>query len=71
MGQRCIKIGRLLTDFTPCLIVLHITYLSHQVDAVGNHDQNHTHVLSERQQQIAEVFAFDHRVLFVQFLNAV
>ena len=59
-----------ITNLLLGIAIGYVTYLSHQVHAVGNHDKYHTHVLGKRQQQVAEILALDDRVLLVQFLNA-
>ena len=49
-------------------IVLAILYLPHDVYAVGNHDENDTHVLSESQQQVAEILGLDGRAFGIKFV---
>ena len=43
----------------------------HQIHTVGNHYQDHPHVLSKRQQQVAEVLALHHRILLIELADAV
>ena len=71
VGQRRIEISRLLRHLHLSLDILSIAYLAHQVDTIGNHDENHTHILGKREQQIAEVLALDSRILIVELLDAI
>ena len=50
-------------------LLLGITNLTHQIDPVGNHDQDDPHVFGERYQQISEILAFNHGILLVQLLH--
>ena len=49
---------------------MRVAYLSHEVHAVGNHDENHAHVLGEGEQEVSEVLALYDGVFLVQFLYA-
>ena len=49
MGQRRIEIGRLLRHLLASFLIIRIANLTHQVQAVGNHDQHHPHILGKRQ----------------------
>ena len=69
VSQRRVQIAGFLAHLRLRLNVLRVTYLAHQVHAVGNHYQYHAHVFGERQQQVAEVLALYHRVLLVKLLN--
>ena len=71
MGQGGIEIGRFLGYFQLCLHILRVTNLAHQVHTVGNHDQNHAHILCKRQEQVAEVLTLDHRILQVELLDTI
>ena len=71
VGQRRIEISRLLRHLHLSLDILSIANLAHQVDTIGNHDENHTHILGKREQQIAEVLALDSRILIVELLDAI
>ena len=71
MGQRGIEIGRFLGYFQLCLHILRVTNLAHQVHTIGNHDQNHAHILCKRQEQVAEVLTLDHRILQVELLDTI
>ena len=70
MSQRRIQVGRLLAHLTAQLVVRRVAYLPHQVHAVGNHDEYHAHILSKRQQQVAEVLALNNGILLVELLDA-
>ena len=70
VGQRGIEVAGLLAYLQLGLHVLRVADLPHQVHAVGNHDENHAHVLGERQQQVAEVLTLDDGVLLVEVLDA-
>ena len=70
MSQRRIQITGLLGHLLSGLLVERVAHLTHQVHPVGNHEENHAHVFSKRNEQIAEVFALDHRIALVKLLNA-
>ena len=70
MGQWCIEIGSLFAHLTFGFLVGSVANLSHEVHAVGNHDEDDAHVLGKRQQEVAEILAFDDGVLLVEFLYA-
>ena len=69
MGKWSIEVACLLADALLCLYVLCVANLPHQVHPVGNHYQDYPHVFGERQKQVAEVLAFDYRVLLVEVLD--
>ena len=71
MRQRGIQISSLLRYLQLGLYVLRIANLSHQVHAIGNHYQYHTHILGKREQQISEVLALHRRVFIIQLLYTV
>ena len=71
MSQRCIQIGSLLRHFHLGFSILSVTDLTHQVDAIGNHNEDHTHILGKGQQKITEVLALHHRILLIELLDAV
>ena len=71
MGQRGIEVRRLLRHLHLRLHVLRVTDLPHQVHPVGNHDQDHAHVLGKGEQQVTEVLALDDGILLVEQLDAV
>ena len=71
MGQRRIKIGCLLRYLLTGFLIIRIAYLTHQIQTVGNHNQHHPHVLSKRQQQVAEVLTFYGGGLFIELLDTV
>ena len=70
MGEWGIEIGGLLTDLVLGAVVIGIFNLSHQVHPVGNHDEDDAHVLSKRQQQVAEVLRLNDGIFLVQLLDA-
>ena len=65
VGKRSIEVACLLRHLVACLFIRGITNLPHKVHTVGNHDENDTHVLSEAQQQVAEVLTLYLRVLLI------
>ncbi len=54
-GERRIDVHRLLGDPEP-LSLGHVVERAHVVQAVGELDEQHAHVLGDRQQQLAQVF---------------
>ena len=68
MGKGCIEIGRFVGYLPAGFIVLAIFYLPHDVYAVGNHNENDTHVLGESQQQVAEILGLDGRAFGIKFV---
>ena len=68
MGKGRIEISRFVGYLPTGFIVLAILYLPHDVYAVGNHDENDTHVLSESQQQVAEILGLDGRAFGIKFV---
>ena len=71
MGQGSIEIGSLLRHLHLRLDILRVADLAHQVHTVGNHDEDHAHVLCKRKKQVAEVLALDDGILLVELLDAV
>ena len=69
MCQRGIQISRFIGHFQSGFFVGAVLNLSHQVHTVGNDDQNHPHVFSKRQKQVAEVFRFDGGALGIEFVD--
>ena len=47
VSQRSVQIACLLCHPALCLLVGCVAYLSHQIDAVGNHNQNNAHVFGK------------------------
>ena len=43
--------------------------LPHQIDTTGNDDEDDAHVFCKREQQVAEVFGLDGRILLVYFVD--
>ena len=70
VGKRCIEVIGLLTHLYLCLFLFGIPDLPHQVYTIGNHNEDHTHVLGKGEQQIPEILALYDRILSVQLLNA-
>ena len=70
VGQRRIEVGSLFGHLMLGRCIVGIPDLSHQVHAVGYHDEDDPHVLGKREEQVAEVLALDDGVLLVQFLYA-
>ena len=68
MGKGRIEIGRFVGYLPAGFIVLAIFYLPHDVYAVGNHNENDTHVLGESQQQVAEILGLDGRAFGIKFV---
>ena len=58
-----------VTSFLAHLMLRHhlfcVTYLSHHVHTVGYHDEDHAHVLRERDEQVAKILALDDWVALV------
>ena len=71
VSQRRVKVGSFLTNRHLCLGIVRITDLAHQVHTIGNHDQDHPHILCKGKQQIAEVFTLDNRVFLIELLYTV
>ena len=70
VGEGCKEVGRLFADAMLGVLVVGVANLPHQVHTVGNHDQDDTHVFGKRQQQIAEVLAFNDGTLLVEVADA-
>ena len=70
MGEGSIQVVGLLAYLSFGLLVLRITNLAQQIHTVGNHDQDYTHVLGKRQQEVPEVLALNNGVLLVELLDA-
>ena len=70
MSQRRIEVGCFLADFPLGLRMAGVANLTHQVDAVGNHNEDDTHVLGKGQQQITEILRLDDGILLVKLLDA-
>ena len=70
VGKRGVEVTGFLAHLVLGILLRGVTNLPHQVDPVCNHDENHTHVFGEREQQVAEVLALDDRILLVQFTDA-
>ena len=68
MGKGRIEISRFVGYLPTGFIVLAILYLPHDVYAVGNHDENDTHVFGESQQQVAEILGLDGRAFGIKFV---
>ena len=71
MSQRGIEIGCLLRYLQLGLHILCVANLPHQVHTVGNHNQDHAHILGKRQQQVTEILALDDGILLIELLDAV
>ena len=50
VSQWRIEVGGFFADAVLGLLVVRVTYLAHQVHAIGNHDENHAHIFGKRQQ---------------------
>ena len=68
--QRSIEIGRLHCHLSLCLDVLRVLDLSHDADAVGNHDEDDAHVFRKSDEQAAEVVASHRSTLGVHLADA-
>ena len=68
VGQWRIEIAGFLRHLVLCLLVGSVAYLSHDIDAVGDHDEDDAHVFGKGEQEVAEVVAFDDRVFVVEML---
>lgn len=70
MGQWRIEIAGFFRHLVLCLLVRRVADLSHDVHTVGDHDEDHAHILGKAQEQIAEVLAFDDGVFLIELLDA-
>ena len=70
VGQGSIEIGSLLRHLMLGIGIVGVLDLAHQIDAVGNHDEDDAHVLGKRQKQVAEILGLDNGILLVEFLDA-
>ena len=70
VGKRGIEVGSFLSHITPCLVVRVVLYLTHEVDAVRNHDEYDPHVLGKREEEVTEVLAFHNGVFLVKLTDA-
>ena len=70
VGKGGIKISSLLAHLMLCLRLSRITDLTHQVDTVGNHNKDDTHILGKGEQQVTEILRLDDRVLLIKVLDA-
>ena len=68
MGEGSVQIGGFIGHLSACFVVLALLYLAHDVHAVGNHNENDTHVLGESQQQVAEILGLDGRAFGIKFV---
>ena len=58
MGEGSIQIGRLVRHLLTSFVIGGILDLAHQIDTVGNHDEDDSHIFGKRQQQITEILRF-------------
>ena len=70
MRQRSIEIFSLLAHFLLRFELLCVAYLTHQIHAVGNHDEDDAHVLGKGEEEVAEVLRLDDGILPVELLYA-
>ena len=68
MGEWGIEVSGLFAHLSLGLQVMGVTNLPHEVHTVSDHDENDTHILSKRKQQVAEVLALDDWVFLVELL---
>ena len=68
VGQRGIQVSRLVGYLQAGFLVVRVLYLAHQVHTVGNHDENHAHILGKGEEQVAEVFRLDGGTLGIQLV---
>ena len=57
VGERRIEVGGFIGDVFAELGVGVVVDHAHEAQSVGNHDDNHAHVLGKSEQQVAEVVA--------------
>ena len=70
MGQRGVEKHALAADLAPQRIVAGVAYAAHEAHAVGNHDEDHAHVLRKGEQEVAEVLRLDDGRLAVELPDA-
>ena len=70
VGEGCKEIGCFLANAMLGVLVVGVANLSHEVHPVGYHDQDDTHVFGKRQQQIAEVLAFNDWTFLIEVADA-
>ena len=70
VSQRSIKICRFHGHLALCFHLWRVFDLAHGVHSVCQHDENHAHVFSKRNQQAAEIFALHSGTLLVKVANA-
>ena len=69
MRQRSIQVSSLVCYLEPVLLVARIFDFAHHVHTIRNHNQDYTHILRKRKQQITEVFRLDSRTLRIQLVR--
>ena len=69
MCQRSIQVSSLVRHFEPVLLVARVLDLAHHIHTIRNHNQDYTHILRKRKQQITEVFRLDSRTLRIQLVR--
>ena len=68
MGQGSIEISGLIGYLPAGFVIFALLDLPHDVYAVGNHNENDTHVFGESQQQVAEILGLDGRAFGIKFV---
>ena len=68
--QRGIEVGRFVGHAEAGVVVRGVFYLAHDVDTVGNHDEDDAHVFGKGEEELAEVLRLDAGALLVEFLHA-
>ena len=66
MCQRSIERHTLFAHLAAQLVLLAVAYLTHQIQAVGNHDEDYTHILSQGEKQVAEILGLDDSTLAIE-----
>ena len=70
VGEGSVQIACLFAHTLLGFELVGVSDLPHHIDTVGYHDQNHTHVFRERDEQVAEVLALDDRIALVEFVDS-
>ena len=67
--ERSIQVSSIVRHFEPVLLVARVLDLAHHIHTIRNHNQDYTHILRKRKQQITEVFRLDSRTLRIQLVR--
>ena len=65
MSEWGIEIGCFLGNTLFLLQHLSVAYLPHQIDTIGNHNEDNTHILGKGNEQVAEILTFNDGVFLI------